>query len=429
MERFLLKMEAIDGLTDPYAAALWLEQQFIDKSGFYSKGRFFVLDGDRYTHMTHAQLENIIFDLLKAKGTQAKSKYIVDYLSRKLEHDVEITDMIPFTNGYLDGSGIFVSSKSYFKEFKQTEVIPHEYDILAIPIKWMSFLDDVFNGDDDKDQKIACVQEWFGYCLDRSFNLHKALVLYGDGGNGKSVILDVLAAMVPYVTRLEWHELNEQRNLERLVGSWVNIATEISYKDSTGTTGFKKAIAQEVLTANPKYKAPFDFKPFAKFAFATNGLPMVDDISNGVFRRLMVISLNNSFVGRENWNLTNELMKEMPGIIQWAHNGLRRLKTNRAFTDVPSNVVELQEYRRAINSLQSFYDESVSMYEGQEISFSEFYRSYTSYCLETSNRPFARNKVRSVVNQLGLKLMIYTAHDNVRMVKALAPINPDAKPF
>jgi putative DNA primase/helicase len=156
---------------------------------------------------------------------------------------------------------------------------------------------------------------------------------------------------------------------------------------------------------------------------------MVDDISNGVFRRLMVISLNNSFVGREDWSLAKELTKEMPGIIQWAYNGLLRLKANRSFTIVPSNVVELQEFRRAINSLQSWHDETLSMYEGQEMTFTDFYRGYTSYCLETSNRPFARNKIRGVVNALGLKLMIHTGGDNVRMVKALAPINPNAQPF
>jgi hypothetical protein len=73
--------------------------------------------------------------------------------------------------------------------------------------------------------------------------------------------------------------------------------------------------------------------------------------------------------------------------------------------------------------MQSFYDESVDMYEGQEMSFSEFYRSYTSYCLETSNRPFARNKVRSIINQLGLKLHVFTSADNVRMVEAMDNIN------
>lgn len=422
-------MEAIDGLTDPYAAALWLEQQITERNGFYRKGRFFIAYGNYYAEFASKELQSLIFDLLKSKGSDQKAKYITDHLARKLENNDENFEVIPFENGYLDQSGLFIGSKDYRIELKQTDIIPHYYDLLGIPEKWLKFLDAVFDGDDDKAQKIAVIQEWFGYCMDRSLNLHKALVLYGDGGNGKSVILDVLAAIFPHVTRLEWHELNEQRNLERLVGSWVNIATEISYKDNTGTTGFKKAIAGETMTANPKYKQPFDFTPHAKFAFATNGLPMVDDISNGVFRRLMVINLNNSFVGREDWALTDKLREEIPGILAWANIGLQRLKKHRKFTEVPSNIIELAEYRRAINSLQSFYDEDLEMYEGQTMSFSEFYRKYTSYCHETSNRPFARNKIRSVVNQLGLKLSVYTGADNIRMVKALAPINADRKPF
>ena len=413
-------MEAIDGITDPYMAALWIEEQM--KDGFYTNGRFFVPDGNEYKEITQGELQILCFELLKSRGSQAKFEYIINYLSTKLYHSGGTNEMVPFRDGYWVDGAYHYDPKYKIRE-RITDALPHDYDPLALPVKWLQFIDEVFKGDDDANEKAMLVQEWFGYCLDRSLNLHKALVLYGDGGNGKSVILDVLAAMVPNHTRLEWHELNEQRNLERLAGSWVNIATEISYKDNTGTTGFKKAVAMETLTANPKYKKPFDFKPYAKFAFATNGLPMVDDVSNGVFRRLMVISLNNSFVGRENWNLTKELLDEMPGIIQWAITGLNRLHKNRAFTIVPSNVMELQEYRRAVNSMQSFYDESVDMIQGQKVSFSEFYRSYTNYCLETGNRPFARNKVRSIINQLGLKLRVFTTADNVRMVEAMDNIN------
>ena len=122
-------MEAIDGLTDPYAAALWLEQQFNDMGGFYRKGRFFVLEGERYVHYTHDQIENLIFDLLKGKGTQAKSKYIVDYLSRKLNHIGDVNEMIPFTNGYLDGSGLFISSKKSFSLIK-AKYIGCEYSLV-----------------------------------------------------------------------------------------------------------------------------------------------------------------------------------------------------------------------------------------------------------------------------------------------------------
>jgi hypothetical protein len=59
-------MEAIDGLTDPYAAALWLEQQLNDAHGFYSKGRFFVADGNEYRELTRDELS--VYMLRPTKG-------------------------------------------------------------------------------------------------------------------------------------------------------------------------------------------------------------------------------------------------------------------------------------------------------------------------------------------------------------------------
>lgn len=95
-------MEAIDGLTDPYAAALWLEQQLNDAHGFYSKGRFFIAEGNEYRELTRDELSVICFDLLKAKGTQAKTTYIIEYLAQKLHHIGDVNEMVPFANGYLE---------------------------------------------------------------------------------------------------------------------------------------------------------------------------------------------------------------------------------------------------------------------------------------------------------------------------------------
>jgi hypothetical protein len=76
-------VEAIDGLTDPYAAALWLEQQLNDLNGFYNKGRFFVAEKNEYKEITREELGIICFDMLKAKGTQAKNNYVIEYLAQK----------------------------------------------------------------------------------------------------------------------------------------------------------------------------------------------------------------------------------------------------------------------------------------------------------------------------------------------------------
>ena len=414
-------MEAIDGISDPWTAGSWILEQM--KDGFYHNGRFFVFNGELYDEVKLEELQLLIMKLLKEKATQAKIALIIDRLRYELPKFEGSRKYMAFKDGYIDPDKLTIQREKYIHQERIWQLLPFNYDTVAQPVKWYAFLDQIFDGDEDHNEKKALLQEFFGYVFLKDMNLQKALVLYGDGGNGKSIVLDVLAEMVPKVSRLEWGELSDQRNLERLADSWLNISTEISYKETNATIGFKKAIAMETMTANPKYKAPFDFVCSAKFAFATNGLPMTDDPSSGVFRRLMVLSLNNSFVGKENWNLINELKEEIPGIFNWALIGAMRLKKNKEFTHVPSNMQELAEYRRAINSLQSFYDENLEMYEGQEIPFQQFYRSYTSYCLETSNKPYARNKIRSLVKQLGLELKVYTSSANIRMVKALTPIN------
>jgi putative DNA primase/helicase len=414
-------MEAIDGITDPWTAGSWILEQL--KGGFYHQGRFFMLVDDCYEEVELESLQLLCMQLLKEKSSQVKTNHILDRLRFELPQPKDHDYYLAFKDGYCGKDAEFHRDPKYIIEHKVYQYMPFEYDTLGISPIWFEFLDQVFEGDEDRAEKIMLLQEFFGYCFMRDMNLHKSLVLYGDGGNGKSVILDILAAMVPEVTRLEWHELGNSRGLEQLAGSWVNISTEIAYKETNGTTGFKKAIEQGVLTADPKYKKPFTFKPYAKFAFATNGLPLTDDPSNGVFRRLMVLSLNNSFVGREDWELTKKLMEELPGIFNWAMMGAVRLRKQKAFTYVPSNMQELAEYRRAINSLQSFYDEELELLKDEELSFNQFYQNYTGYCIETSNKPFARNKIRGLINQLGLKLKVYTGAANHRYVKALEPIN------
>ena len=117
-------MEAIDGLTDPYAAALWLEQQFNDANGFYSKGRFFVAEGNEYKEMTIGELQILCFDLLKSKGSAAKAQYIIDYLAQKLVAEPDNLHIVPFRNGYVE-NGSFVTNPKYKIAQKVQEYIPY----------------------------------------------------------------------------------------------------------------------------------------------------------------------------------------------------------------------------------------------------------------------------------------------------------------
>jgi putative DNA primase/helicase len=414
-------IKPIDGMQDPWAISCYLLQKMEEQQAFYNAGRFFVAQGGQYHEYPHDELLKACLYMLQSKASQSKLTMITERLRVDLAKDVPtLPSVVPFKNGFFDLDVMdFIPNTSFLVNNRQHQFLPFNYDGKRMPVKWLGFLGEVFKGDEDRIQKEQCLQEFFGYCFLRGHNFHKALVLYGAGGNGKSVILDILAEMVPRTSRLEWGELGDQRSTERLIDSWLNLSTEIAYKETTGTTGFKKAIAGEPLAVNPKYRTPFEFKPFAKFAFATNGLPHVDDPSQGVFRRLIVLTLNNSFVGRENWGLTDELKEELAGIFNWAMIGAKRLVEQKGFTEVPSNILELAEYRMSINSLQSFCEEELTMREGDEMGFADFYRAYTTYCHETGNKPFARNKIRALIKTMGLPLVVMQTRTNERVVRAM----------
>ena len=253
-------MEAIDGIADPWECGNYMLESLRGTNTFHYQGKFYEWDNE-WKDISHDHLHLVIMRTLKEKCTQAKISLIMDRLRIELEDKPSpLGNRVPFTNGYFDVSlGLMREDADYRLKDKRLMVLPFAHDALELTDKWDKFLDDVFEGDDDKAQKISVLQEFFGYCM-IDVNMHKALVLYGDGGNGKSVILDILAAMLPKVSRLEWSELADQRSLERLADSWLNCSTEIAYRDSNSTTGFKKAIAQEVMTANPKYKKAYDFQ-------------------------------------------------------------------------------------------------------------------------------------------------------------------------
>ena len=418
------EIHPIDGIKDHYTASTWLLDQMRTLSAFFSRGQFYLWEDTHYSVYKHSDLQLLIINVLKEKASPTSIKMVIDRLEIELAAESDIdNDLLAFRNGVLHVNGQFSLDATMAKEARITSVMPYDYDQLDNCDHWLKFLDEVFAGDGDIEEKKTFLQEYFGYVISRATNYHKALVLYGDGGNGKSVILDVMAALVPNVSHLEWSEFGEQRGLERIAESWLNVSSEINYKETSATTGIKKAIAQEVMTGNPKYKKPFDFTCKAKLCFATNGLPMVDDSSNGVFRRLIVLTLNNSFIGKEDWALTGKLLEEIPGVFNWALRGLKRLKEQNKFTDVPSNIIELQEYRRSINSLQSYYDENLCMMKGEETTFDQFYNAYHLFCSDSGNRPYARNKIRSLIRQLGLRLNVYTTSRNVRMIVAVESVN------
>lgn len=258
------------------------------------------------------------------------------------------------------------------------------------PKRFLQFLDEVFEGDEDKKQKIDFLQEYLGYCLTNKTNQETAVVLNGFGSNGKSVLLNIISEIWKNnKISVELSQLSNNFIKRSLQNILINVVNEIDYKKSFSEAELKKLISGEPVYTDVKFKEGYSFNPIAKFIFATNGLPNVSDTSHGFFRRLKIINFNNTFTPeKQDKELISKLINEKNEIFTWIAEGLKRFLENKKFTEVPSSVETVKDYRLKFNNVMNFITESCEIKQDTEIKAQELYFLYKEFCEENGHKPF-----------------------------------------
>lgn len=125
-----------------------------------------------------------------------------------------------------------------------------------------------------------------------------AVLLFGDGANGKSVFLAGLRAFLgtTNVSAVSLQKLEADRfAAARLVGKLANICPDIPRTKLFTTGAFKGLTGGDLIHAEKKFRDSFEFESFAKLIFSANQAPRSDDPTNGFFRRWLVIPFHRVF--------------------------------------------------------------------------------------------------------------------------------------
>lgn len=260
--------------------------------------------------------------------------------------------------------------------------IPVEYDEDAVCERFNQFLDEIFEPDEDKKQKIKLVQEFFGYSLITSCEFERFLLLVGAGNNGKSVLLKVLMALVgeECVSSVSPSQFEKLPMLGHLHGKLLNVVTEIPVGAVIADAKLKSITSGELMNAAHKFGDPFDFIPYCTLMFSANHLPHTKDCSQAFFRRAEVLTFNRVFKTDEcDTGLYDQLIQEeLPGILNFAIKGLKRLYKN-GFTKVPSSNATKKEWELSADQVAAFIDEECELDPDAKIAISELYDKYKAW--------------------------------------------------
>lgn len=276
-----------------------------------------------------------------------------------------------------------MSLRTIVPEYLSFNQIPFEYDPNAKCEKFLKFIDDITENDP---QLKVLLQEIVGYCLTAETRAEKGFYFYGSGSNGKSLFTKIITELVgkKNISNESINGMSRRFGLQSLIGKTVNISAENELKDgkAVNTENMKALISGDNITIDIKHKEPIEYKPICKLIFLVNSLPNTTDVTHGYFRKILIVPFNKKFEGaNKDVNLFEKIKEdEMPGILNWALEGLKRLKANNyQFTE--SNAVNelMEKYEKEQNPVIGFVEDMLVVDEESKILKKDLINKYYTW--------------------------------------------------
>ncbi|HTQ38065.1 MAG TPA: phage/plasmid primase, P4 family, partial [Pirellulales bacterium] len=251
------------------------------------------------------------------------------------------------------------------------------------PKEWLSFLHSLW-GDDI--HSIEVLQEWLGYLLTQDTRYQKILLLLGPKRSGKGTIARVLRELVgrANVAGPTLASFSQNFGLWPLLGKSVAIISDarLSHKSDQAIIAERllSVSGEDAVTVDRKFLEPVTCKLSTRLIILTNELPRLSDSSGALAGRFIVLRLTESFFGREDTDLTQKLLVELPGILLWAIEGWRRLRERGRF-EQPRGGEELVEDMHDLGSpIGAFVRERCLIGPEYETSICSLYSEWKRWC-------------------------------------------------
>ena len=300
----------------------------------------------------------------------------------------EQRDYIAMENGILDLGDLLDGGENPLRDHSpkwfSTICLPYSFDPEADCPTWKAILRRNLGGNAEYEKTL---QEWAGYLLRPETGQQRFLVLEGEGANGKSVIMAALTAMLgeQNCSHIPLELFGDRFAKTQTLGKLVNISADVGELDKVAEGYLKSFTSGDIMFFDRKGIEGVDCTPTARLMMACNNRPRWSDKSDGLWRRMLLISFLVQITEQERipnmdkiwwWEESGEL----PGIFNWALKGLWRLRTQQNFTIAEESRIALADYQDEVNPTRRFIREHIIGAENGRADCQEVYDGYRFWC-------------------------------------------------
>jgi len=211
-------------------------------------------------------------------------------------------------------------------------------------------------------EKWPLLFEILGYTLYPKYDLHKAVMLVGDGSNGKSTYLRLVKVILgsQNVVSIPLQDLTNEKSrfaAAQLYRKLANIYADLPSTALKATGVFKMLTGEDPITADRKWRDPITFTNYAKLIFSANELPPVNDMTFAFWRRWIVIEFPNKFPEDPTFFERTFTEDEIEGIIIVALYAFRNVWIRKRFSFEESHEDSKRKWLRNVNTVYAFMED------------------------------------------------------------------------
>lgn len=284
--------------------------------------------------------------------------------------------------------------KPHCREDFLTTQLPYDYDPKATSPGICTMLEQVFVEIEkefstaERDDFIRHFWEIVGYMIQPNKNVPLAWIWIGKGKNGKSRITKILAKLVGEAAwkKGDIRDFNPDKNPHML----HSLENQLVLLDDDAKKGvvlddgmLKKICESSDILVNPKNKDAYMIRLQVTPLILTNHALKMDDLCEGMLRKLQVAEFMANLVPLETSELPDEVeANQMPGILNLAIQGLSRLRDRGKFK-IPKCAEEFKRrYLAKANVIYYFWGSVVKTESpGKHTDVKDAYAIYKEYVL------------------------------------------------
>ena len=357
------------------------------------------------------------YKLLKLSTSSVKgviSLVKMDEAIEKIGYFADASKGFAFANGFMrmtkDRKGLAFEPHS--QQLRARWVSDIDYNPDAKAPMFEQFLTEILPGldEDDGDNLRTCVLQFFGACLmGDAPKWQKALLIYGSGANGKSVLLKILEAAAGKVRCVNVSPQDMAENeysRARLDGALINIVPDMPLREVMESGAFKQAVAGDTMSAREPYKPEFSFTPVAGHVMSVNHLPKVADDSWGFRRRFLTVPFTVTIPEhKQDPALADKIIEqELEGVVNLCIDAFNLLLQDGKYTTANSEKQLLSDWvydGDIVSQWVTALDDKeckLTSFDSRDETFdtwvaaSRLYAAYADWCKSNNFKPFGSNK-------------------------------------